>query len=225
MKLCRCVGVWCGVAAGLGIAVAAATFSGGQAVAQPGAQAAPAGLKIATIDVLRAIERHMARPELDAARAALVESWQSQLNTADAELKQLQDQARTLTQADPKMQELYANYQAKQESYQQLSQSAQAEIDKLSSRQMVEGYDAVRGAVKTIAARGGYTIVLMSRPAGEPIDPLNQNMVIQQILARPVLEAAGGTDITDAVIAELKLPAAPAPTPPQAPPAPPGSGK
>jgi hypothetical protein len=123
------------------------------------------------------------------------------------------------------MQELGAQYQAKQENYQKMSQTAQAAVDKLLSTQMVEGFDAVRGAIKTIAARNGYTLVLMSRPAAEPIDPTNQNLVLQQILARPVLEATGSTDITEVVIAELKLPPVPPPAAPEAPAATPPGGQ
>jgi Skp family chaperone for outer membrane proteins len=212
------------VAAGVGIAIGVASLGGGQALAQAGGQpaASPAGLKIATVDVLKIVERHMARPELDSARSTLVKSWQDQINAVDAELKALQQQAQGLAQTDPKMQELGAQYQAKQENYQKMSQTAQAAVDKLLSTQMVEGFDAVRGAIKTIAARNGYTLVLMSRPAAEPIDPTNQNLVLQQILARPVLEATGSTDITEVVIAELKLPP---PATPETPAMPPGGQK
>ncbi|MCC6659790.1 MAG: OmpH family outer membrane protein [Phycisphaerales bacterium] len=209
MRLCKCVGVLCGVAVGIGMAIAGGFLTGEPALAQPGVQPVASPQKIATVDVLKIVERYIGKPELATARTDLITKWQGQIGAAQAERDAIATQARGLQPSDPKIQELSAQFQQKDADLQRMSQQAQSEVDTIVSQHMVQGYDAARTAVGAAATRGGYTLVLMSRAAAEPIKPQDQNMVIQQMLARSVVSASGVDDLTESIIADMKLPPLP----------------
>lgn len=193
-----------GVALAVGLAMA---MNGAPRISQD----QPAGNRIAVVDIFGLAERIMQVPEYAAARDAIAQKWTTQIESAQQEVERIRTEFQTLAQDDPKRQALSAEVQGHFAAMQEAEQRGTAEIQQLSTQQLIDAYDRALAATQAVADRDGYTHVIVSRSRDRAIDPDNINVAIQEMLARPIVVYPDGDEITARVMAELKLPeAAPA---------------
>jgi Skp family chaperone for outer membrane proteins len=200
-------------------------WSGGAVVAQSGqGQAATPAARIATVDVLALAERMMnaqelagPREELDGRFRPQLEAIEEDVQRIDARLTQLQN-----TPNDPQVRTLLTQRQTRAEEYQNLIQSHQVQREQLIADQVEAIYARVRAAAERVAGARAYTHVITSRSIGQPMNALTAADALQDMLARPVLVAPEGDDLTAQVAAELGVQMAeqPAAAPPLPDPAP-----
>jgi Skp family chaperone for outer membrane proteins len=196
--------VFGGVLAAIALALAAQpgrSGFGSAVLASGGAAEARTG----TVDVFRLIERLMDRPEMSEKRSDLVKAWEARLKAMQDELQAIRNQAQILPPSDPKLRDLSAQFEKRQQELSQAQQQGSGEVDQLASHHWVEAYTLVRAATRAVGDRMGYSIVLATRSA-EEIEPKGQSYVLQELLARPVVKGSASDDLTAEVAKELKLP-------------------
>ena len=73
------------------------------------------------------------------------------------------------------------------------------------ARQFLEAFEIARQSAVAVAERAGYTHVIASRDPSKKIETLNPERIVEAFLGRPVLMSPKGTDITDDLLADLRL--------------------
>jgi Skp family chaperone for outer membrane proteins len=179
-------------------------------------RSAPRNATIATVDAYFVTDKLFASDELRKAREDLGKRWQDKMAALESDLRALEQQASTLSQTDPKLQELARQAQSKQDEYRQSSQQGQQEIEKLNSDQLIAAYNRTAETAKSLADKLGYTHIISTRSADRPIQTVTGSATLQEMLARPLIRGSAEDDLTKQVLAELKLdasPTSPAPAP------------
>jgi Skp family chaperone for outer membrane proteins len=188
--------------AGLGLCLAlAAGFPGPGAVATASRPATvePKPVRIATLDLGKLIvDQYQLSESYKAARAA-----------EEAKMKPLQDlllgmrtRLEKLDQKSPEFQAEIPIYQAKVQELQEVENAVQA----FSAKQVAQATKEIAAAAKVVADASGYSHVLLSRPVDAEFRLPNPDGALAEALQRTVLVGEAGTDITEAVRKELKLP-------------------
>ena len=175
---------------------------GNRALAGQGAE----NYKLATVDVYWAAEKYMGTEDLKKKRDDAVAMWQSKAQSIEKDLQQLEDNFKVLPPNDPQVPELQKQAQAKQQEYQKLAQDRTQDLEKINSGQLIEAYKKIREASDAVASRQGYTHVFCQRGWDKQIETVTVVTTIQEMLARPLIKGIATDDITNAVLAELKLP-------------------
>ena len=165
----------------------------------------PTPVRIATCDIFMIADKMMERPENKAPRDAIVEKWKAKVKLLDDEIQRLQSTLQVLPPNDPQVQGIMTQGRAKSNERQMATEEGTNEVQKISSDQLVAAYNQVKGAVDTVSSRLGYTHVLCSRSASKPIESKNVNSTLQEFLARPVIKSDPADDLTQQVMAELKI--------------------
>ncbi len=189
---------------------------------------ATADMRVAAVDVYLVAEAAMKRPEPVAEREAVNQKWRTTLEAIEAELQTIDTTLRMLAPGSQQAPELMSRGRAKQAEGQKAVQDHAVEYDQVQSRQLRVAYEEARGAAEAVATRLGYTHVMAARtrPMNEDDPPVPMRQRIDEMLSRPLLVGPASDDLTDAVLAEMKLerpkpeeaPAeAPAPATPEAP--------
>ena len=162
-----------------------------------------------TVDVLQLLERMLDMESYATERDNETRVWNEQVTSIaqerDSYLQALQrmdpEQAET-----PAAQSLYAQYQSAQQRFEQARQQAGMAIDSLAAGQLTRAYQAVHTAVQKIAAEQGYDRVFSTRMTVDAIDASNTNVVVQEVLLRPLLFDATSDDLTPLIATELGIP-------------------
>jgi Skp family chaperone for outer membrane proteins len=170
-------------------------------------------VRIATVDIYLVSERIMQQERYRRAREQGDEGYQRQLTAIEDELRQMETRLQTLNQNDPQAQQIYTRAQALQTDYQRLQQERQQELERINSRQLIDAFTQTRGAAAEVARRGGYTHIISNRQFDRPIETTTVGATLQEMLARPILIGIPQDDLTEAVLAELRLDPAPPITP------------
>ncbi len=165
--------------------------------------------RTATVDVLHLLERMLAtesyKTELESETSVWNEQVQTIANERDGFLTALQQL--DPSEADsPIAQSLYAQYQSAQQRFDQARQQASIAIDTLAASQLSRAYKAIHASVQQIAAEQGYDRVFSSRMSVDTLDAGNTNVVVQEVLLRPVLFNASSADLTPLIVAALGIP-------------------
>ena len=195
-------------------------WTGGAVVAQPGeGQAATPAARIATVDVFALAERMMNAADLTTPRDALDNRFRPQLENIEQEVQRIDTRLQQLqnTPNDPQVRTLIQQRQTRAEEYQNLVQSHQQEREQLIAGQVEGIYTRIREATQRIAASRGYTHVMSSRSADRRMNAATAADALQDMLARPVLVAPTGDDLTSAVAGELEVDLTEPRTPPALP--------
>jgi Skp family chaperone for outer membrane proteins len=171
-------------------------------------------VRIATVDIFEVIERIMQQDQYKLARESLSASWDQRAKAIESDLEALENQFKALRQGDPRAEEILRQAQAKQGEYQKLAQQRHEEIDKLSATQLVECFGKTREAARVVAERLGYSHAIANRSQEREIQGTTVSMTLQELLARPIVKGIPSDDITQAVLADLNLPAQSQPQPP-----------
>jgi Skp family chaperone for outer membrane proteins len=153
----------------------------------------PAPARFATCDVYHVIQR----------------LFDSDLKPLADELQALGDKAQAAVQnapaTDPAAQAVVREFQEKRAALNKKQQEMGARLQKFKGTQLVECYELARASVGAVADRMGYTYVLASRRVTEKVPSDDPQIVVEALLQRPVLRGPDATDITDDVLADLKL--------------------
>ncbi len=179
--------------------------------AERGAEGEPT--RVAVIDVLGTVQRlfesERYKPARDEFEAKLLTETVQPARAAMTDLKARYD---ALAPDSPDRARLSAEYDQKSREVDLASTFA----EEFNTRQLAEAYRVVIETAGSVAKERGYTMVVASRTDRDFIKGANVNTAVQEMLARPVLVAPEGADITTAVTAALKLDAAMAPASPPA---------
>ena len=162
-----------------------------------------------TVDVLQLLERMLDMESYATERDNETRVWNEQVTSIaqerDSYLQALQQMDPSQAET-PAAQSLYAQYQSAQQRFDQARQQAGMAIDTLAAGQLTRAYQAVHAAVQKVAAEQGYDRVFSSRMDVDAIDASNTNVVVQEVLLRPVLFDGTGDDLTPLIVAELGIP-------------------
>lgn len=184
------------------------------------ARATPVGapldtpVRLATVNVYSIAEAMMRLPELSAARDEVAKQFNTKLDTIRNDMMQMRAQLQGMQQTDPKARDLYAAYQRKEQEGQTEGRNGTRALEVMNAKQYAECYDKILAAADALAEKGGYTHVINSRAREvKVVDQNNPASLYQEVLARPIVRGPAADDLTDEVMAELKLQPAPANTP------------
>ncbi len=185
-----------------------------RAVAAPAA--APASLvespvRIATCDTIAATDALFASETYAQPRKAEEDRLKTRLTPLETELDALQKELQTADPNKPENQAKAQTFQSKRDDYFKLRKELSESYDKFVSTQFGEAYERVQAAARAVAQENNYTHVLSHKASR--ISAKDPQSLIADLLGRPALVAPEGTDVTDKVIAQLKLPAKPAEQP------------
>lgn len=165
--------------------------------------------RTATVDVLMLLERMLEMDPYLTERNAEQQRWNDVImplvDQRDAALQSLQ----TMDQTNPDQaagQALYEQYQGLAQRINQLGQQAQQELDKLSARQLASAYEQIHTAAKEIAEAEGFDRVFSSRMSATDLNAENTNVVVQEVLLRPLMLDTTATDMTPMIIEKLAIP-------------------
>lgn len=185
------------------------------------ATASFAEVRIGTVDTLSLLERLMETEPYRLEREQHTASWNDQLKAASENIQALEARLIAMTPQDPAAQEVYGQYQAQQQAIQELQQRAYTDVDEFSARQLADAYRKLHEACNRVAAERGYTHVVSTRLATHELREVGTNVLLQEVMIRPLIRAPQSDDLTDAVADALQLPKVqpepPAPQPEDAP--------
>lgn len=159
----------------------------------------PKPVRIATLDLGKLVVDQF----------TLSESYKAGRVAEEAKLKPLQDmllgmksRLEKLPQQSPELQAELPNYQAKVKELQGLENDFAA----YSAKQVAQATKEIAAAAKTVADAGGFSHVILSRAVDAEFRLANPDGALAEALQRTVLVGEPGSDITEAVRKELKLP-------------------
>jgi uncharacterized membrane protein (UPF0127 family)/Skp family chaperone for outer membrane proteins len=173
----------------------------------PPADAPAAPARVATIKLKLVLENMQETIDAQQQIADLQKQLDAMTRTNQADLKILQDKAvdpatRGTAARDAAVDEL----DRKSFSLRQEELAAKLKIQRLSSRQLVNGFREINAAVKDLATQRGYDVVVIDNSEVLPPnseDLANQQTVSNLIFDRRVLRASDQVDISIDVITEL----------------------
>ena len=197
------------VAAGLVGAVFATVL--GQFVSTPaiaGSQT-QAEARTGVVDVLLLLEQMLDTEPYATDRNNEAQGWDGQLAQLEAQINGTVQQLQALDPNNPDpavAQPLYEQYQSLNQRYSQLQQERGMNLDKFSAGQLAEAYSRIHAAVQVVAEANGVDRVFSSRMTGDDVNADNTNVVVQEVLLRPVIRDVTAMNLTDQVRAELGIP-------------------
>jgi Skp family chaperone for outer membrane proteins len=202
--------------AGFGAACVVGSFLAVRTFETP-AHASAAGFqeagKIAVVDVLEVSEKLFMSDRYMPAREAMLKEKQEQIKTLQDALQELAQKVQAAGQNSPDAQALRQQYEAQAQSFGQVRDSANNELNTLSTQQFSEAYRLVIDTSDAVAKRQGFGFVLATRTGAPEFRSKELQGALQEVLARPVLVLPEGVNITGAVIGELKLESVKMPSP------------
>ncbi|MBL0922770.1 MAG: OmpH family outer membrane protein [Phycisphaerales bacterium] len=177
----------------------------GDALAQDGDAGKNADRPIAVCDLVSVVEKLMEsdryRPAREEAQLAAEEKMRPFREAAMA----AEAKARNTPQDDPTFPDLIRDLQRMQAEYQQAFQREGAELEKMTVSQISEAYEIARASAEDIAGDLGYDYLIASRDPTKPIEAPDVAGAVRTMLARPVVKSPKDADITEDVLADLKL--------------------
>lgn len=191
-------------------ATALATALASRFVASPATAAEPSGKDgasqpLAVCDVINVVERLMdsdrykpARDEAGAASEKAIAEFRDRAQAAEAALRGMDEKAEGYEAAR-------REYQMAGMALQREGQRLAQEMDGLTTKQLMEAYTVVRASADAVAEQLGFAYVIASRPSDKPLDAGDTAAVVRAMLARPIVRAPEGVDITADVKQDLKI--------------------
>lgn len=195
------VGLAAALAAGLGWRGPGLPAVAGEAAVQPGGE-----MKVATVDMLKIVEKMVKSDRYAPAREAFNKELTTKLESMAGDLQALRAQIQSSPQNAPETQALMQNFQSRGQEFEQARNDAATRSDEFNARQIAEAYRLVVEVVEAKARAGNYTHVLATRSGPPTLKSGNIAGTVQEMLARPVVVGPSSDDLTKAVMEELKLP-------------------
>lgn len=175
------------------------------ASAQDDAEAAKSDHPIAVCDLVSIVEKLMESDRYLPAREEARLAAEETLRPLGEAGRAAEQRARATPQDDPSFPDLVRELQRAQAEYQEAFQKTGAELEKFTATQLAEAYEIARVAAEDVAGDLGFTYLLASRDSEKPIEAPDVAGAVRTMLARPVVLSPEGTDITDDILADLKL--------------------
>jgi Skp family chaperone for outer membrane proteins len=182
-----------------------------------GATATSATTRLATVDVFAVVERVWLSDTNMAARTALAEVTNKELEALNAKMGEMRTKAEGLGPDSPELKTLAEQFQQVQAEAQQKQQQGNTEMERVSTLQLGDAYQQVMLEAQKLAKELGYTHVLASKLGDLTFRSTTMNGALQELLARPVVVGTPEDDITERLMAKFPMPAAlsaPAAAPP-----------
>lgn len=174
------------------------------ASALPEGGEAPA--KIAVCSVIRITDELMDSDRYKPARVEYEDGLREELLTPIIETMQaVQEEAKGLKEDDARLRELGEKHRSLQRQAQQATQQIAQKVEERVAEQLVECYGLVRASAVAIAEQQGYTHLLSSTDTEEDLKTETVMKLVRDFLARTVLLAPKGSDLTEDVRTDLKL--------------------
>jgi Skp family chaperone for outer membrane proteins len=174
------------------------------AAALPGGSDTPP--RIAVCSVIRITDELMDTDRFKPARVEYEDGLREELLKPVLDLMQeVQEEARGLKEDDPKLRDLGERHRSLQRQAQQATQQIAQRVEQRVAEQLIECYGLVRASAVAIAEQQGYTHLLASTDPEEELKTETVMKLVRDFLARPVLLAPKGSDITEDVRTDLKL--------------------
>ncbi len=173
--------------------------------------AAPAPATIATIDVFRCLQAYMLRPEMVAARDAQNTEFQATEAEIRTRIENNQQRLRGLAQGDPQFALTRSAIEADSQAYNAFRQQATLNAQALAVAQSTEAFIEVQEQASALAGELGYSHLISGKLDASDLmgesGPTSQStaQMIQELLARPVLLAPAGDDITERVLEAMDI--------------------
>lgn len=170
------------------------------------------GVKIACLDVLDVAEKLFLGDRYASTREQALKEKQSQRDALQAGLTDLQQKIIAAGQESPEGKQLIPTYQVKAKELQEFEQTANTDLNTLSTNQFNECYRLAVETGQAIAKKQGYTHLFASKVGTLEFRSKELQAALQEVLARPVLMTTSGDDLTVQVKKELKIEEKPADT-------------
>lgn len=200
------------------VVVAMLLSAGGGAIVGSSTLAAPArqpavgaGMqpRIATIDMLAVVERLVLSDKYAPARDTLIRETNAGIEPVVAQMKDVEGKFAALKQDAPDYQQqgqaLQAEYGQLQQQLQQTRDAGGQALERLNVAQLSEAYRLVLDAADGLASRLGYSHLIASRTGAPTFRSQDVTGIVQEMLARTILKTDPADDLTQRLIAELKL--------------------
>lgn len=139
------------------------------------------------------------------AREALGARLEAEIQPLLDEAKAIYDSLQSAKQDDPETQSKLRRFQQLQQQVRERQQSASVEIERITANQIVECYKLVRSSAIAVAEDLGFDYVIASVGEDEDLTSESVEVVLRQMVARPVVLAPKDVDITEDVREDLKL--------------------
>ena len=192
--------------------VIAAGMVGGMLASPSGAAAqgaaANAPTRLATVDVFAVVERVWLSDTNMAARTALAEVTNKELEALNTKMSEMRTKAEGLGPDSPELKTLAEQFQQVQVEAQQKQQQGNTEMERVSTLQLGDAYQQVMLEAQKLAKELGYTHVLASKLGDLTFRSTTMNGALQELLARPVVVGTKDDDITERLMAKFPVPAA-----------------
>ncbi len=200
-----------GGAAMLALGLGSMAWQGSARAELSSSVAAPVEAKLATIDLFRCLQVYMQRPEMVAARDAQNAELVATEQAIRSRIETNQAKLRILVQGDPQFAMTQQAIQADSQAYQEFRQQASVNAQALAVTQSTEAFLAVQEKGSAVAAQLGFSHLISAKLDHSDLmgdkgpSSLNTSQMIQELLARPVLLAPEGDDITERVLVEMDI--------------------
>ncbi|MBX3387426.1 MAG: OmpH family outer membrane protein [Phycisphaeraceae bacterium] len=176
-----------------------------QARADDPASPSSAPVKIAVCDVFGVTEKLVESPRFKPDRESEEQRIRERLEPMQRELADLQREIEGMDPTQESTQIKIREFRAKREAAAAIEQQAAIAFRGFIARQFLEAFEIARQSAVAVAERAGYTHVIASRDPSKKIETLNPERIVEAFLGRPVLMSPKGTDITDDLLADLRL--------------------
>lgn len=177
--------------------------AGSMAQAAPSAAPAPhqpTPATIATCDIYYVLRMLVESDRYRPSRQAEQEKARAELKEIAEKIRSSEAQLKAMDPKDEKARPLFEEYNKQKAIFAE----RQAELDGFLGTQFVDAYEDARKAIDAVAERRGYSHVVASRRQDDKPSS-DMDKITQAMLSRPMLRAPAADDITDDVLADLKL--------------------
>ena len=161
--------------------------------------------KIAVCAVPMLVNELMASDRFQPDREKLEEELKAEYDALQAELRELSEKGRGMSQDDPMLGETMQKFNELRVKIGEKQREIAEKLEAKSAEQLLECYELARSSANAIAEGLGYNYVMASVGIDEKLSGDNVELALRQMMARPVIMAPKNADITEDVRADLKL--------------------
>jgi len=165
--------------------------------------------RVATVNIMTLLEDYLRTEGFKPDRDAFRSEWETRLGDAQSALQQIENELRMAQPNDPNAMQLQQRYQQTAYQFQELQRQASMAFDRFSANQAADAYAQLHEQAVALAEERGYSHLIATRHSGEIDDRGNLSTVTQEILARPMMLAPEGHDITAVLRERMDIPEAP----------------
>lgn len=161
---------------------------------------------IATCALMKVVDELMETERFRPARVELEDSLRKEkLEPIVEQIKEIQAKSEGMSREDPAANEIRERYGRLQREAQKAQQEIVRAVEQKVAQQLSECFQLVRQSAEAVAEDLGYAYVIASTDPDTELKMESVVALVRDFLARPVLVAPKGVDITEEVRRDLKL--------------------